>query len=412
MTSYELLQGIIRGVNSVSNPTTLTVSAINAVINSPYAKQTIRRLLLDPINRKLVPTLKYRGWEEMNYIFNAMYMMMPKTLKDDILEFDDSQWDDLVKAFNTDTVYFGRYLPDTEKGKARTILIKNNGCAIYISYRLDYENYSMYWNMYFIGLNADKMMKEVQKAYEAAKFDQNEGYRLRNKRRVSVYTFENGPRPRRSSCTVPSTIIIDHVKDQLDDIINATKLSEDISNRYEINKTTGVLLYGPHGTGKSTIARYLAMELDRIILMTSADNLAFVIDYVKDHTREKYIILIEDIDFKFVDRRGTKKDDKNTDMMAKTDLLFQVLDGVLAENNIMVVATTNYIDRLDPALIRDGRFDFRIEVLGLCYDEAAKVCERFDITPEEIRLSDWKTPISPASLQTTILKYKTSVNTN
>ena len=96
-------------------------------------------------------------------------------------------------------------------------------------------------------------------------------------------------------------------------------------------------------------------------------------------------------------------------MMANTDLLFQLLDGVLAENNLVVCATTNYVDRLDPALIRDGRFDYRIEVVGLSYENAVKVCERFDVDPEEIKLSEWETPISPATLQTFILKYKTTV---
>ena len=158
------------------------------------------------------------------------------------------------------------------------------------------------------------------------------------------------------------------------------------------------------------MVRYLAMELGRTILLTGADDLSQVISFIKDRSSyEKFIVLIEDIDFKFVDRRDSKKDDKNSEMMANTDMLFQLLDGVLAENNLVVCATTNYIDRLDPALIRDGRFDYRIEVLGLSYENAVKVCERFDVDPDEIKLKEWDTPISPATLQTFILKYKTTI---
>ena len=57
-------------------------------------------------------------------------------------------------------------------------------------------------------------------------------------------------------------------------------------------------------------------------------------------------------------------------------------------------------------MIRDGRFDFKVEVNGLDYSTAAKVCNRFDVKPEEINLETWQTPISPATLQAILLKYK------
>ena len=145
-------------------------------------------------------------------------------------------------------------------------------------------------------------------------------------------------------------------------------------------------------------------------------------------------MLIEDIDFMFTDRRkqvaqspsaaskpkASKDEDdddddfrnSNDDMNKRTSLLFQVLDGVLSSSNLIVIATTNYFNRLDPALIRDGRFDYKIELKGLDYNTAVKVCERFGVDPADINLNEWKTPIAPATLQTVLLKYKiTNVNT-
>jgi chaperone BCS1 len=209
----------------------------------------------------------------------------------------------------------------------------------------------------------------------------------------------------------------------LDEIIEMVSRSENLEDEFGINKTIGILLHGPHGTGKSTIARYLALTLGRVLILTTSDNLMNAMDYVQNHSSRKFILLIEDIDFMFTDRRKkkptrAKKTEENEeastddDMNKRTSLLFQVLDGVLSNSNLIVIATTNYFDRLDPALVRDGRFDYKIELKGLDYETAAKVCERFAVTPEEIDLSSWKLPIAPATLQTVLLRYKvTNKNT-
>lgn len=410
MSKENIAKGIITGLNSIATPQSLTVQVVNGIINSEYTKETIRKFLLDPVQRKLTPSIKYHGYNDTFIGFYTLYKMCREELFDALSISDKAEKDFEKSLQETRPIYaIGEIIQGAKK--PQSMILKHNGMIMYVQYKCNYEDYDYYFYIYFIGVNANTASKDFTHLVEEANYDNTKGYAKKNKRQVPIYTFEGGGRPRRSTCTVPNTIIVDHVEKDLETIIKSIKLSEDISKKYELNKTTGILLHGPHGTGKSTLVRYLAMKLGRTILLTGAGNLSEVINFIKDRTSyDKFIVLIEDIDFKFVDRRDTKKDDKNNAMMANTDLLFQLLDGVLSENNLVVCATTNYIDRLDPALIRDGRFDYRIEVLGLSYENAAKVCERFDISPAEIKLSEWETPISPATLQTFILKYKTSTD--
>ena len=409
--SKNILDGVARGLNNVASSQSLTTQTMSQIINSPYTKETIRSIILDPIGGKLIPKLKYSGYREVQYAAMTLYSFVPEKFLEKISVKSKNAREscDTCLASGENFSFFHHAVNQSPyaNGKPHTMIFVYDRVIIYVQLLIDYEErYIFTWDFYFVGANSKKVHDEFEKKYKEIEYFCNEGKKERFQRRVDVYTFEGGRRPRHGYATVPSTVIVDHVENELNAVMDMVKRSENVANEFDINKTTGVLLYGPHGTGKSTIARWFAMNLKRSLLLTNADTLMKVIEYVKDRPSEKFIILIEDIDFKFVDRRDSKKDDKNQDMMKNTDLLFQVLDGVLGENNLMVIATTNYIDRLDPALIRDSRFDFRIEVLGLTYEEAAKVCERFKVTPEEIKLSEWETPISPASLQTYILKYK------
>jgi len=141
----------------------------------------------------------------------------------------------------------------------------------------------------------------------------------------------------------------------------------------------GVLLYGPPGTGKTLLARALAGEAGVPFFALSGSD--FVQMYVgvgagrvrelfaNARKAEKCVIFIDEID-----ALGKRRSDAASEERDQTlNALLSEMSGFRSGDGVVVVAATNRIETLDPALLRPGRFDRQIEV-GLPGME-----ERYDI---------------------------------
>ncbi|KAL6143398.1 hypothetical protein ACLB2K_054093 [Fragaria x ananassa] len=133
----------------------------------------------------------------------------------------------------------------------------------------------------------------------------------------------------------------------------------------------GYLLYGPPGTGKSTmiaamsnLMNYDVYDLELTTVKSNTDLRKLLID-----TPSKSIIVIEDIDCS-LDLTGQRKKRKERDEEDK-----EIKDPIPCGSERIIVFTTNYVEKLDPALIRRGRMDKHIELSYCCY-EAFKVLAR------------------------------------
>lgn len=170
---------------------------------------------------------------------------------------------------------------------------------------------------------------------------------------------------------------------------------------------TGILVYGKAGTGKSTLARALASELNYnlISIDTSTFDDINLIELTNaiNNDNMKAIIFIDEIDAIFKSR----DDDDTTDVQkARVNKLLTFLDGVNSPNNCIFLATTNYYNKLDAAVKRKGRFDKIIELTDINKDTAAKMCKSFGLSnnsTEKIINSYKKDEINPADLQDKIL---------
>lgn len=198
---------------------------------------------------------------------------------------------------------------------------------------------------------------------------------------------------------IPENAIIFPEKQEIFDYIDAWVESENYFYERGINHKIGILLYGDPGTGKTTFAKVLATKYNLSLIKLSLNNLSKIIvkEDFWEHI-EQSIVVLEDIDV-LISKRGdsvTSADRENF------QALLQILDGINSCKKTIFLATTNYIDRLDPALIRDGRFDIKIEMKNFDYDEAVKMCNKFEVNSEVI-LRDEHFPINPAYLQNKII---------
>ncbi|CEH14162.1 AAA-type ATPase [Ceraceosorus bombacis] len=129
----------------------------------------------------------------------------------------------------------------------------------------------------------------------------------------------------------------------------------------------GILLYGPPGTGKTSVATALAGKLKQNL---HTINLAGLTDATFARlVRCTYsaVLLLEDIDSIFTADRQSSDERSQVTFSG----LLNALDGVLASTKgLIVLASTNHIERIDPALIRPGRFDLRMFVGNATYQQA------------------------------------------
>lgn len=168
---------------------------------------------------------------------------------------------------------------------------------------------------------------------------------------------------------------------------------------------TGILLYGPPGTGKSSLVAALANHLKMDVYVIKPED-ARNFDSVLKEVPEKCIILIEEIDCMCMSRDENEKplDSINKNMLSS---MINALDGITSRNGRIVIATTNHIEKLDAALIRDGRFNLKIELGYVDKGMMVSYLKRFypELNDEALEFWEPKANLSPATMQKSIIEH-------
>ena len=133
----------------------------------------------------------------------------------------------------------------------------------------------------------------------------------------------------------------------------------------------GVLLVGPPGTGKTLLAKAVAGEADvPFFTISGSDFVEMFVGVGASRVRDLFadakknapcIIFIDEIDA-VARRRGTGLGGGHDEREQTLNQLLVEMDGFGVNEGIIVMAATNRVDILDPAILRPGRFDRKVTV--------------------------------------------------
>merc|ERR1712047_89931 len=174
---------------------------------------------------------------------------------------------------------------------------------------------------------------------------------------------------------------------QIQELVEAVVLPMTHKERFEnigIKPPKGVLLYGPPGTGKTLMARacaaqtkstFLKLAGPQLVQMFIGDGAKLVRDaFALAKEKAPAIIFIDELDAIGTKRFDSEKAGDREVQRTMLELLNQ-LDGFSSTADIKVIAATNRVDILDPALLRSGRLDRKIEFPAPTEEARARIMQ-------------------------------------
>ncbi|KAI2811441.1 26S protease regulatory subunit 10B [Blomia tropicalis] len=193
---------------------------------------------------------------------------------------------------------------------------------------------------------------------------------------------------------------------ELREVIELPLMNPELFQRIGITPPKGCLLYGPPGTGKTLLARAVASQLEANFLKVvssaivdkyigeSARLIREMFNYARDH--QPCVIFMDEIDA-IGGRRFSEGTSADREIQRTLMELLNQMDGFDALGKVKIIMATNRPDTLDPALLRPGRLDRKIEIslpneqgrLEILKIHSKKIAKQGDIDWEAvIKLSD------------------------
>lgn len=158
---------------------------------------------------------------------------------------------------------------------------------------------------------------------------------------------------------------------ELREVIELPLKNPELFHRVGINPPKGVLLYGPPGTGKTLLAKAVAATIGANFIFSpasaivdkyigeSARVIREMFGYAKEHA--PCIIFMDEVDA-IGGRRFSEGTSADREIQRTLMELLNQMDGFDSLGQTKVIMATNRPDTLDPALLRAGRLDRKIEI--------------------------------------------------
>jgi transitional endoplasmic reticulum ATPase len=188
---------------------------------------------------------------------------------------------------------------------------------------------------------------------------------------------------------------LDHVKSNLKLIVE----KQDRFKKIGLNSPKGILLYGAPGCSKTSLVRCLASSLSDSAAFFSTDGASIYSSYFGEaeanirsifnraRANSPCVLFLDEIDAIVSNRESDGSSEVQNRVLST---LLNELDGIQStnENHVLVVAATNFPEKLDSALLRPGRFDHLIHVNNLARvfflkiftfsDSSSRLCISFE----------------------------------
>ncbi len=187
---------------------------------------------------------------------------------------------------------------------------------------------------------------------------------------------------------------LEDVKDKLKEAVEWPLKTPEVFKKMGIRPPRGILLYGPPGTGKTMLAKAVAKEAEsNFILVNGPSLLSKWVGESEKALREIFrkarqtsptILFFDEIDALVPRRIGSSDSGSRVGEKIVNQMLTE-MDGLESLNDVVIIGATNRPDMLDPALLRQGRFD-RIIFTSIPDLESRK--KIFEIYLEKMPLAD------------------------
>jgi transitional endoplasmic reticulum ATPase len=163
---------------------------------------------------------------------------------------------------------------------------------------------------------------------------------------------------------------LENIKQELKEAIEWPLKYPDIFKKADTSPAKGILLYGKPGTGKTLLAKAVANESGvNFISIKGPQIISRYVGESERGVRETFkkakhaaptILFLDEID-SLVPRRGSSSTDSHVTERVISQFLTE-MDGIEELKGVVVLAATNRLDMLDPAILRSGRFDLLFEL--------------------------------------------------
>ena len=163
---------------------------------------------------------------------------------------------------------------------------------------------------------------------------------------------------------------LNNAKQELQEAVEWPLKYPESFEKFGVRPPRGVLVYGPPGTGKTLLAKAVANESDaNFIAVKGPELLSKWVGESEKGVREIFrkarqtaptVIFFDEIDSIASARSGSSTDSGVTQRVVNQ--LLTEIDGLEELQDVAVIAATNRVDILDPALTRPGRFDRHVKV--------------------------------------------------